>query len=174
MECRILRLTDTIFKKRQKKCEKGVDMRKRFWYNSVLSGGCVMLRNLNANVAQSVAQFGSAFGSGPKGRRFKSCHLDQKKAGNRKVSGSFLSLLHKTPSLALFSCNECATMRKGPKTMSCRAHHFTPNHIIFVPLPIFRPDKKRNNAKPLDKTNIICKNRIRFYDRRVKPLDYQI
>ena len=112
--------------------------------------------------------------SGPKGRRFKSCHLDQKKAGNRKVSGSFLSLLHKTPSLALFSCNECATMRKGPKTMSCRAHHFTPNHIIFVPLPIFRPDKKRNNAKPLDKTNIICKNRIRFYDRRVKPLDYQI
>ena len=61
-----------------------------------------MLRNLNANVAQSVeqrfrkpqvkgsspfigsifrgvAQFGSAFGSGPKGRRFKSCHLDQKK-----------------------------------------------------------------------------------------------
>ena len=60
----------------------------------------MMLRNLNANVAQSVeqrfrkpqvkgsspfigsifrgvAQFGSAFGSGPKGRRFKSCHLDQ-------------------------------------------------------------------------------------------------
>ena len=56
MECRVLRLTDTIFKKRQKKCEKRVDMRKRFWYNSVLSGGCVMLRNLNANVAQSVEQ----------------------------------------------------------------------------------------------------------------------
>ena len=56
MECRVLRLTDTIFKKRQKKCEKRVDMRKRFWYNSVLSDGCVMLRNLNANVAQSVEQ----------------------------------------------------------------------------------------------------------------------
>ena len=56
MECRVLRLTDTIFKKRQKKCEKRVDMRKQFWYNSVLSGGCVMLRNLNANVAQSVEQ----------------------------------------------------------------------------------------------------------------------
>ena len=56
MECRVLRLTDTIFKKRQKKCEKRVDMRKRFWYNSVLSGGCVMLRNSNANVAQSVEQ----------------------------------------------------------------------------------------------------------------------
>ena len=27
---------------------------------------------------RGVAQFGSAFGSGPKGRRFKSCHLDQK------------------------------------------------------------------------------------------------
>ena len=54
MECRVLRLTDTIFKKRQKKYEKRVDMRKRFWYNSVLSGGCVMLRN--ANVAQSVEQ----------------------------------------------------------------------------------------------------------------------
>ena len=29
---------------------------------------------------RGVAQFGSAFGSGPKGRRFKSCHLDHKKA----------------------------------------------------------------------------------------------
>ena len=72
-----------------------------------------MLRNLNANVAQSVeqrfrkpqvkgsspfigsifrgvAQFGSAFGSGPKGRRFKSCHLDQKKAFEK--SRAFLLL----------------------------------------------------------------------------------
>ena len=69
-----------------------------------------MLRNFNANVAQSVeqrfrkpqvkgsspfigsifrgvAQFGSAFGSGPKGRRFKSCHLDHFKGfrENRKL-----------------------------------------------------------------------------------------
>lgn len=44
------------FQKEAKKCEKRVDTRKRFWYNSVLSGGCVMLRNLNANVAQSVEQ----------------------------------------------------------------------------------------------------------------------
>ena len=28
---------------------------------------------------RGVAQFGSAFGSGPKGRRFKSCHLDHSK-----------------------------------------------------------------------------------------------
>ena len=28
----------------------------------------------------------------------------------------FLSLLHKAPSLALFSCNGCATLGKGPKT----------------------------------------------------------
>ena len=91
---------------------------------------------------RGVAQFGSAFGSGPKGRRFKSCHLDQKKPEIERFPVLFLFNLHKAPSLALFSCNECATMRKGPKTMSCRAHHFTPNHIIFVPLPIPRPDKK--------------------------------
>ena len=29
---------------------------------------------------RGVAQFGSAFGSGPKGRRFKSCHLDHAEA----------------------------------------------------------------------------------------------
>ena len=29
---------------------------------------------------RGVAQFGSAFGSGPKGRRFKSCHLDHTKS----------------------------------------------------------------------------------------------
>ena len=28
------------------------------------------------SIFRGVAQFGSAFGSGPKGRRFKSCHLD--------------------------------------------------------------------------------------------------
>ena len=56
MECRVLRLTDTIFKKRQKKSEKGIDTRGEVWYNFILSGGCVMLRNLNANVAQSVEQ----------------------------------------------------------------------------------------------------------------------
>ena len=32
------------------------------------------------SIVRGVAQFGSAFGSGPKGRRFKSCHLDQIKA----------------------------------------------------------------------------------------------
>ena len=69
------------------------------------------LARLNANVAQSVeqrfrkpqvkgsspfigsthrgvAQFGSAFGSGPKGRRFKSCHLDQDK-DFREIEGLF-------------------------------------------------------------------------------------
>ena len=56
MECRVLRLTDTIFKKRQKKCEKRIDTWDEFWYNLISSGGCVMLRNLNANVAQSVEQ----------------------------------------------------------------------------------------------------------------------
>ena len=32
---------------------------------------------LIGSIYRGVAQFGSAFGSGPKGRRFKSCHLDQ-------------------------------------------------------------------------------------------------
>ena len=32
---------------------------------------------LIGSIFRGVAQFGSAFGSGPKGRRFKSCHLDQ-------------------------------------------------------------------------------------------------
>ena len=31
---------------------------------------------LIGSIHRGVAQFGSAFGSGPKGRRFKSCHLD--------------------------------------------------------------------------------------------------
>ena len=52
---------------------------------------------------RGVAQFGSAFGSGPKGRRFKSCHLDQKKPETERFPVLFLSLLHKAPSLALFS-----------------------------------------------------------------------
>ena len=67
---------------------------------------------------RGVAQFGSAFGSGPKGRRFKSCHLDQKTPETVRFPVLFLFALHKAPSLALFSCNGCATLGKGPKTGS--------------------------------------------------------
>ena len=97
-----------------------------------------MRRTLNANVAQSVeqlirnqqvkgsspfigsifrgvAQLGSAFGSGPKGRRFKSCHLDQKMAGNLRISGFFLCNLHKGMSLVPFHCNYFATFQNVPK-----------------------------------------------------------
>ena len=70
------------------------------------------------SIFRGVAQFGSAFGSGPKGRRFKSCHLDQKKPETERFPVLFLSLFHKAPSLALFSCNGCATLGKGPKTES--------------------------------------------------------
>ena len=66
--------------------------------------------------------------SGPKGRRFKSCHLDQKTAGNLWFSGSFLFILYKAPSLALFSCNGCATLGKGPKTIGCK-HTLWPLHF---------------------------------------------
>ena len=75
-------------------------MKRLTCYNPFLSGSSDVDKFPNANVAQlveqlirnqqvrgsspligstiyrGVAQFGSAFGSGPKGRRFKSCHLD--------------------------------------------------------------------------------------------------
>ena len=44
---------------------------------------------------RGVAQFGSAFGSGPKGRRFKSCHLDQDK-DFREIEGLFFFAKNKT------------------------------------------------------------------------------
>ena len=83
---------------------------------------------------RGVAQFGSAFGSGPKGRRFKSCHLDQKTAGNLRISGFFLCNLHKDVSLVPFPCNYFATFPNVPKS---RKHQyvvvlqFYPLHIAF-------------------------------------------
>ena len=44
--------------------------------------------NLFIGSIRGVAQLGSAFGSGPKGRRFKSCHLDQDK-DFREIEGLF-------------------------------------------------------------------------------------
>ena len=93
------------------------------------------LARLNANVAQSVeqrfrkpqvkgsspfigllfgrgvAQFGSAFGSGPKGRRFKSCHLDHTKALEKGLFSliflcflRFLRRIAQTHFAVLFPC----------------------------------------------------------------------
>ena len=70
---------------------------------------------LIGSIYRGVAQFGSAFGSGPKGRRFKSCHLDQKTAGNLRISGFFLCNLHKNVSLVPFPCNYFATFQNVPK-----------------------------------------------------------
>ena len=42
------------------------------------------------SILRGVAQFGSAFGSGPKGRGFKSRHLDQKPLENAVFSGGNL------------------------------------------------------------------------------------
>ena len=72
---------------------------------------------IGSTIYRGVAQFGSAFGSGPKGRRFKSCHLDQKMPESERIPVLFLFILHKAPSLVLFSCNGCATLGKGPKTL---------------------------------------------------------
>ena len=57
----------------------------------------------------------SSYPSGPKGRRFKSCHLDQKTAGNLRISGFFLCILHKSVSLVPFSYNYFATFENVPK-----------------------------------------------------------
>ena len=70
------------------------------------------------SIFRGVAQFGSAFGSGPKGRRFKSCHLDQKEPETERFPVLFCLFCRTAPSLALFSCNGCATLGKGPKTCS--------------------------------------------------------
>lgn len=43
--------------------------------NQQVSGSSPLIGSI-----RGVAQLGSAFGSGPKGRRFESCHLDQQKA----------------------------------------------------------------------------------------------
>ena len=83
-----------------KKVKKRIDIPSLTCYNPFLSGSSDTDKFPDANVAQlveqlirnqqvrgsspligstiyrGVAQFGSAFGSGPKGRRFKSCHLD--------------------------------------------------------------------------------------------------
>ena len=47
---------------------------------------------------RGVAQFGSAFGSGPKGRRFKSCHLDQDK-DFREIEGLFFFAQKQDPTI---------------------------------------------------------------------------
>ena len=70
---------------------------------------------IGSTIYRGVAQFGSAFGSGPKGRRFKSCHLDQKTAGNLRISGFFLCNLHKDVSLVPFPCNYFTTFQNVPK-----------------------------------------------------------
>ena len=103
-------------------------------YNSLVSGNQLNIANvaqlveqpirnqqvrgsspLIGSIYRGVAQFGSAFGSGPKGRRFKSCHLDQKTAGNLRISGFFLCNLHKDVSLVPFPCNYFATFLNVPK-----------------------------------------------------------
>ena len=45
---------------------------------------------IGSTIYRGVAQFGSAFGSGPKGRRFKSCHLDQKMPESERIPVLFL------------------------------------------------------------------------------------
>ena len=52
------------------------------------------------SIYRGVAQFGSAFGSGPKGRRFKSCHLDHRPVLRFEEPGFLLSTI--CPKYAVF------------------------------------------------------------------------
>ena len=54
--------------------------------------------------------------------RIQSCHLDQKTAGNLRISGFFLCNLHKCVSLVPFPCNYFATFQNVPKG---RKHQYT-------------------------------------------------
>ena len=56
--------------------------------------------------------------SGPKGRRFKSCHLDQKSFENSPFSKDFLCNMHKFPFSRAFPCNYSATFPNVPKSRS--------------------------------------------------------
>ncbi len=68
--------------------------------------------------------FLSHSGSGPKGRRFKSCHLDQKVALKSLISGLFFCILYKWCENRSFLYNYFATILKRAKrsqgTRYCR------------------------------------------------------
>ena len=55
------------------KCDSFKNILRIFCFNFLTSP-----RNLNCNKFRDVAQLGSALGWGPRGRRFKSCHPDNK------------------------------------------------------------------------------------------------
>ena len=69
---------------------------------------------------RGVAQFGSAFGSGPKGRRFKSCHLDHAEA---LAKGLFF---FDFPTFFAFFAQDCANAfcRFIPLFSRCFANEF--------------------------------------------------
>ena len=75
----------------------------------------------------------SEWPSGPKGRRFKSCHLDQKTAGNRMISGCFLCILNSFVFFGHFNCNEITT---GQNVALFHIHN--PLYIMHFPCTICR------------------------------------
>ena len=94
---------------------------------------------------RGVAQFGSAFGSGPKGRRFKSCHLDQK--NGRKSSDFRLFLMQfaqrrvfGTFSLQLF-CNLSKCTKEPQASICCGFAILTTTYCIFLQVTFWLRDK---------------------------------
>ena len=69
------------------------------------------------SIFRGVAQFGSAFGSGPKGRRFKSCHLDQKKPETERFPVLFLSLLQNRAVFGAFFMQRMCNLGERAKDM---------------------------------------------------------
>ena len=72
-----------------------------------------------------------------------------------------------------FHATDVQPLEKGQR-QEVAGSSFHANSSCICLTFFFGSDGIRNNVKPLDKTRFICKNILRFYDRRVKPLDYQI
>ena len=115
------------------------------------------------SIFRGVAQFGSAFGSGPKGRRFKSCHLDQK--NGRKSSDFRLFLMQfaqrrvfGTFSLQLF-CN-LSKYTKRPQTSIYREFAISRHNILHFskrPSQFARKRHRLEQPRPAALPSLICR-----------------
>ena len=109
------------------------------------------------SIFRGVAQFGSAFGSGPKGRRFKSCHLDQKTAGNLRISGSFfVSFAQSAVFGAFFMQRMCNLGKRAKDTVPYRSVDLADS---------WSPEPKGRSSIVCEHTLLICIVRAIIYAR---------
>jgi len=85
---------------------------------------------------------------------------------SERIPVLFLFNLYKAPSLALFSCNGCATLRKGPKTERIF-------HIAKCPFHIKNGDRSPNYATTtvvvLDNSILLRWRCVRYFNNRHVP-----